>query len=129
MLIVDVIFLFSTLLMILFGWMERGGFAVPILFFLLLATSFIPLGLLVFHLYMIFSNQTTWEWISRDRIYYLSDIDEEILPFDRGCYRNGVEFFFKMKRDGYSWRAPDECYREDYEPPQNCCNNKHYSCF
>lgn len=129
MLVADVMFLVTTLLMLLFGWFVQRGIVVPFMVFLLILATACPAGLLVFHLYMITSNQTTWEWLSRDRIYYLTDLDEEILPFDLGCFGNLKEFFFKMHKGAYLWNAPEEVYHEDYDPPQNCCNNKHYSCF
>lgn len=115
--------------MLLFGWFSQRDAVMPFIIFILICIFMCPSGLLIFHLYMLTSNQTTWEWLSRDRIYYLSDMDEEILPFDLGCVENIKEFFFRMHKESYFWYAPEEIYYEDYEPPQNCCNNKHYSCF
>lgn len=129
MLFIDVFYLISLLLTMLYGWFVHGGFYGPLVVFLLIFVIACPAGLLIFHLYMVSSNQTTWEWLSRDKVYYLASLDEEILPFDLGCFGNLREFFWRMKRSSYFWYAPDEVYQEDYEPPQNCCNNKHYSCF
>ena len=126
--LLDVLILATSESMIVGSWW-RGSFAAMILMVIVFIAFIPPFGLLVFQTWLIFSNQTTWEWMKHDDIYYLEDLDEEILPFDLGCIKNGREFLFKMHLPGYLWDVPSEIYQEGYEPPSNCCNNKYYSCF
>jgi palmitoyltransferase len=51
-------------------------------------------GLLFFHIHLCLANQTTWEFISRNRITYLKDLDSEANPFDKGVMRNLRSFLF-----------------------------------
>lgn len=130
LLLADVAFLGLLNLMIgITWWTKTGGYWLPLVIFVLFGASIGPFGLLVFHAYMMVSNQTTWEWSRPDKIYYMKDLEEEILPFDLGCWRNITEFWFYMHKPSYFWSVSSEIYEAGYEPPPNCCNNKHYSCF
>nr|XP_054769338.1 palmitoyltransferase ZDHHC12-A-like [Lytechinus pictus] len=51
------------------------------------------ISLLCCHTFMLFTNQTTWEFMSRHRITYLRNLDESVNPFDEGYCRNGLKFF------------------------------------
>jgi len=129
LLVVDVMWLYLLNAMVgITWWTKTGGYILPFLMFILFAASIGPFGLLVFHAYMMVSNQTTWEWSTHDKIYYMKDLEEETLPFDVGCWRNITEFWIHMHKPSYSWTVASEIYEEGYEPPSNCCNNKHYSC-
>jgi hypothetical protein len=47
-------------------------------------TSFwLVFGLCLFQLYLVITNQTTWEALKRHRISYLQDIPEELFPFNQ----------------------------------------------
>jgi ribosomal protein L40E len=128
-LLVDSILLTALWILLFSTWWHRGGYFLIFGLFVSFPPTMCIIGLFVFHTWMAFSGQTTWEWSSHDKIYYLKDLDEETLPFDRGCCHNLREFFFRMHLEGYSWTVSSEIYQEGYEPPANCCNNKYYSCF
>eukprot|EP00057_Strongylocentrotus_purpuratus_P022852 XP_011677326.1 PREDICTED: probable palmitoyltransferase ZDHHC12 [Strongylocentrotus purpuratus] len=51
------------------------------------------ISLLCCHTFMLFTNQTTWEFMSRHRITYLRNLDESVNPFDEGYCRNVLKFF------------------------------------
>jgi len=53
---------------------------------------FMPLGLLCYHTYLMSTNQTTWENAKRNKISYLKDLPEFILPFDKGVCINISKF-------------------------------------
>lgn len=61
---------------------------------------FIAGSLCVIHTYMLFSNHTTWESMSRQRITYLKKIEIEN-PFNLGLCRNIYVFFCYCKP--YNW--------------------------
>lgn len=94
----------------------------------LLGCAAIPVVLLIQHIFLILTNQTSWEFYRRERISYLANLDEEILPFDEGILRN-IRVFCCLIRCGASpdWKLP---------PPRiikkkkkgTCWNNKYYSC-
>ncbi|XP_071482390.1 palmitoyltransferase ZDHHC12-B-like [Diadema antillarum] len=50
-------------------------------------------SLLGCHTFMLLTNQTTWEFMSRHRITYLRNLDESANPFDEGYCRNCLKFF------------------------------------
>eukprot|EP01117_Protostelium_nocturnum_P002317 TRINITY_DN12980_c0_g1_i1.p1 TRINITY_DN12980_c0_g1~~TRINITY_DN12980_c0_g1_i1.p1 ORF type:complete len:333 (+),score=86.53 TRINITY_DN12980_c0_g1_i1:192-1190(+) len=85
----------------------------------------VPSILLFFHLYLVFTNQTTWERTKRNHITYLKDLPDHSMPFDRGCHRNLYNFFMK----------PDVEVEWMYDPHPTqtlagkLCDNEHYSCF
>lgn len=128
-LLIDTILLFNLWFILARTWWLHGGYFYIFFLFVSLPPSLCIFGLFVFHTWMALSNQTTWEWASHDKIYYLQDLEEEILPFDLGCIKNCREFFFRMHRKDYLWNVSSEIYQDGYEPPSNCCNNKYYSCF
>ena len=45
-----------------------------------------------FHSYLMCTNQTTWECVSRDRISYLKKVDYEVNPFHEGYVKNMFRF-------------------------------------
>ncbi|KAL7613967.1 protein S-acyltransferase 10 isoform X1 [Lactuca sativa] len=59
----------------------------------ILAISLIFLFLLlVFHTYLIMTNQTTYELVRRRRIHYMRSIPERVHPFSKGVCRNLYDF-------------------------------------
>ncbi|KAK1324251.1 putative S-acyltransferase [Acorus calamus] len=65
----------------------KNGIAIVFLAILFLCLIFLLL-LLIFHGYLILTNQTTYELIRRRRILYLREIPERVHPFSKGVCRN-----------------------------------------
>jgi len=59
-----------------------------LVFTLVLLCSWLPLCLLVYHTYLLWTNQTTWEFTRRDKITYLRKLPNGKKPFDRGPFTN-----------------------------------------
>jgi len=59
-----------------------------LLFSVVLLCSWLPLCLLIYHSYLIFTNQTTWEFTRRTRISYLKQLTPDVRPFDHGPINN-----------------------------------------
>ncbi|XP_057289446.1 palmitoyltransferase ZDHHC12-B-like [Hydractinia symbiolongicarpus] len=80
----------------------------------LILTIFLAVMLLVVallwacHSYMMFTAQTTWEFMSRPRISYLKKFPTDYNPFDKGYIRNMLSFlcYFRIQE----W---DDVYEED----------------
>ncbi|XP_072017944.1 palmitoyltransferase ZDHHC12-B-like [Amphiura filiformis] len=60
---------------------------------ILVSAAIAVVSLLCCHSYMLINNQTTWEFMSRHRITYLRNLDDNLNPFDEGYMRNFVKFF------------------------------------
>jgi palmitoyltransferase len=65
----------------------------------LLFCLIILLMLLIFHSYLVLTNQTTYELIRRRRIHYLRGIPNNVHPFSKGLLRN--IYFFCWSRDDF----------------------------
>lgn len=63
--------------------------------------STIPL--FVFHSYLMCTNQTTWESVSRNKISYLKKFSEEINPFHMGYCAN--VYYFCCRCRPHRWNA------------------------
>lgn len=64
---------------------------------LLVIFGFVVVALFCVHTYMLLSNNTTWESVSRHRISYLKNVNNN--PFNLGCCKNAYYFlcYFKPK--------------------------------
>ncbi len=62
----------------------------------LLASGCTVVCLACFHSYLMCVNQTTWECVSRERITYLKNFEEEVNPFHEGYYKNIYSFLCIM---------------------------------
>lgn len=72
-------------------WFKVNGFLLAALGIAGVFSAVVVL-LLGCHLYLVSINCTTWEFMSRHRISYLKNCDEEN-PFDRGVFCNLWDFF------------------------------------
>ncbi|GMH24543.1 hypothetical protein Nepgr_026386 [Nepenthes gracilis] len=70
-------------------WMD----IIMILLLITLSISLIFLALLlIFHTFLLLTNQTTYELVRRKRIPYMQGIPERIHPFSKGVFRNLYDF-------------------------------------
>ncbi|EGG20574.1 hypothetical protein DFA_00435 [Cavenderia fasciculata] len=98
---------------------------------LIFSTMFMPIGLFVFHTYLIFTDQSSWEVTKRSRISYLKSISGVRYPFSQGIKKNIVAHW-NQNFGVYRWSLPsDERLKElkkRKENSFNLWNNKYYSC-
>uniref|UniRef100_UPI00398EB0E4 palmitoyltransferase ZDHHC12-A n=1 Tax=Pristiophorus japonicus TaxID=55135 RepID=UPI00398EB0E4 len=66
-------------------------------FLVIIVVTVVVMLLLVSHLYLVSSNTTTWEFMSRHRISYLKHCGSEENPFDQGILGNLWTFFCVCK--------------------------------
>ena len=80
-------------------------------------------SLLVYHSYLILTNQTTWEQTSHQKINYLNVYPDKFLPFDKGPLLNVLDACCPGK-SFKRWELPD--VQSAWERPQRatCLNNK-----
>ncbi|OQS00840.1 palmitoyltransferase [Achlya hypogyna] len=69
-----------------------------------LFTVLMALPLSCYHVYLVLSNQTSWEHARRSHITYLRDLPTDASPFSRGCLRNCWEFVTGGVRN--TWTGP-----------------------
>ncbi|XP_071821085.1 palmitoyltransferase ZDHHC12-like [Apostichopus japonicus] len=74
-------------------WLHSNAIFTLVLLILLVA-AMVVISLLCCHSFMLFNNQTTWEFMSRHRITYLKNLDESYNPFHEGYLKNCIKFFF-----------------------------------
>ncbi|XP_033124284.1 probable palmitoyltransferase ZDHHC12 [Anneissia japonica] len=72
-------------------WFKTNAL-ILIAFMILLLSGFVVVSLLCCHTFMMFTNQTTWEFMARHRITYLKNVEENVNPFDEGYIRNCIKF-------------------------------------
>ena len=80
-------------------WFERNWMVLVLTMFL--CAVMIVVGLLwLCHSFMMFTAQTTWEFMSRPRISYLKKLPIDYNPFDQGYLKNFLTFlcYFKVQR-------------------------------
>ncbi|XP_071948162.1 palmitoyltransferase ZDHHC12-B-like [Antedon mediterranea] len=73
------------------SWLKMNAI-ILIAFLVLLFSGFVVGSLFCCHTFMMFTNQTTWEFMARHRITYLKNIGEDVNPFDEGYIRNCLKF-------------------------------------
>ncbi|XP_021668833.1 protein S-acyltransferase 10 isoform X2 [Hevea brasiliensis] len=107
------------------GWGNHCRFwwkdAIMILLLVILSISLIFLLLfLLFHSYLILTNQTTYELVRRRRIPYLRGIPERVYPFSKGVCRNLYEFCCARSNIYKLERLPTAIEIEEKSRPHTC---------
>ena len=120
--------------------------AIFLLLFILIFYCVFTCVLFFFHIYLITTNQTTYEIYHRDKCEYLfifKDMRKKILkernidilpsfsfkPFDMGIIRNIQLIWNKNKNEHFNW---ENIFFENIETkkiPFNFCDNEYWSCF
>lgn len=78
--------------------------------------------LLVFHSYLVLTNQTTYELVRRRRITYLRDFPERVHPFSKGICRNLYNFCCVRSSINNIKRLPLTQELESKAKPYTCCD-------
>ncbi len=76
-------------------WLKVNSIYMMDMCFLVLG-GFVLTVLFVCHTYLMLTNLTTWELVSRERITYLKSLDQELNPFHEGYIRNAYHFLCSM---------------------------------
>lgn len=79
-----------------------------------------------FHTFLILTNQSTWEYMKKDRISYLKIYPGSFYPFSRGPWEN-IKMVFLHKNRVREWELPPV---EESRRPKgfNWCENEYWSC-
>jgi hypothetical protein len=102
---------------------------VMVMQFIMLVLMCIPFGLFWFHLFLIITNQTTWEVTKRHKISYLMNLNGFSSPFDEGCCFNLKQFCCDMPSGPIDWKIKGNKKKSvDVNMSENLWDNKHYSC-
>jgi len=103
---------------------EYGAFmTIAVIIFL----AFIFTGVLCgFHTFLILTNQSTWEYLKKDRISYLKIYPGSFYPFSEGVWGN-IKMIFFHKNRVREWELPPV---EISRRPKgfNWCENEYWSC-
>ncbi|KCV72244.1 hypothetical protein H696_01644 [Fonticula alba] len=75
------------------------------LFGLVLVFGVLVSGLFFFHLFLAATAQTTWEHASQ-RVPYMKAVPDGVLPFDRGIFRNCLDFWRPGSSAPYTMHIP-----------------------
>jgi hypothetical protein len=120
--------------------------AIFLLLFILIFYCVFTIVLFFFHIFLIMTNQTTYEIYHKDKCEYLfifKDMRQKILkernidiapsfsykPFDLGIIRNIQLIWNKNKKEHFNW---ENIFFENVESkkiPFNLCDNEYWSCF
>jgi len=90
-------------------WLVEDSFELIVIIALCITECFL-VTLLLFHSFLILTNQTTWEMTRRKRIPYLRELPERVHPFSRGLKANVYSFCCAPRTEYpiYSLPSPDE---------------------
>ncbi|ETV74279.1 hypothetical protein H257_11206 [Aphanomyces astaci] len=67
----------------------------------------IAFGLLCYHVYLISTNQSSWEHAKRSKITYLKDLPPDVLPFSQGSLMNTWLFLRGRPRNVWTYVAEE----------------------
>jgi len=82
--------------------------------------------LLFFHIYLVCTAQTTWEYIRRTDIDYLKSFPRDILPFSQGSASNNFEEVINRSKTGYiRWKYT---WQPGNPVPWSWFENQYWSC-
>eukprot|EP00743_Colponemidia_sp_Colp-15_P007841 GILK01008493.1.p1 GENE.GILK01008493.1~~GILK01008493.1.p1 ORF type:complete len:429 (+),score=46.01 GILK01008493.1:118-1287(+) len=108
-------------------WITTNWFRF-LLFAKMLIFTLMTGGLWVYHTFLLCTNQTTWENIRHDTIYFLKEYPVGVYPFDQGVLRNIKQFCTPSRgRRLRQWELKP--YDKDAPRPFNFCENEYWSCF
>lgn len=94
---------------------------------ILLGYQAMNVGLLLYHIYLIGTAQTTWEHLCREKIDYLKPFPRGVHPFDAGGFdRNLIALCNRRRQKPKSWQFT---WRPGQPIPFNIFDNQYYSCF
>lgn len=87
-----------------------------------------PILLFPFHVYLMFSNRTTWELMKKPTISYLRKWFYSMSPFSHGLINNAKEFItMRWTHPIYSIPASDEDFAQ-WRADNSCVSNDKYEC-
>ncbi|OHT01870.1 putative palmitoyltransferase ZDHHC12 [Tritrichomonas foetus] len=87
-----------------------------------------PILLLPFHIYLVFSNRTTWETLRGKSISYMRDWRYSLSPFSHGLMHNLAEFLtMKTKMPIYKVPSTEEEINQ-WKLDNSCLSNDRYEC-
>ncbi|KAH7423024.1 hypothetical protein KP509_12G036300 [Ceratopteris richardii] len=89
-----------------YTWLYNA-LVVCLLVFLALCLLFLA-ALIVFHSYLILTNQTTYEVIRRGRLYYMRNVPHNVKPFSKGYVRNVANFCCGTRSFYYLEEVPSD---------------------
>ena len=108
------------------NWLYKN-FVLLFVNFLLIICMLVPVGLFVFHVYLMLTNQTSWEVNKRSKISYLKELPESVFPFSEGIVKNTIGFWCGNEKK--EWEISQENVRQQMRKPNNnIWNNDYYSC-
>ncbi|TDH73423.1 hypothetical protein CCR75_008089 [Bremia lactucae] len=81
-------------------WLQTNALYI-VLWFCLLCVLLMVLPLLCYQIYLISTNQTSWEHARRHSITYLQHLPDKRSPFDRGILQNWVDIITNGDRNNW----------------------------
>ena len=103
------------------------SFAAIVLFFAFAFLSgIIILVLVLYHTYLIFTAQTTWEHLARGNISYLKSVPPSVRIFSRGVFRNIFDFMTRSSNQKpIKW---EPIWMQGDPVPFSFLDNQYYNC-
>ena len=83
-------------------------------------------GLFGFHVFCVFTNQTTWEISSKQKISYLKGVPNNVYAFDKGPARNAFDFCCAPPPARYQMRSLQEL--RQFSKKETIWENRYWVC-